>query len=409
MTETQPFRLVLIVADESADWIVAGLRQLDRLALSIDEFALENRETAPVLVRIFWRPDLDELQRWVPTNDRLTMVAFSPAADGEPFDLVLNTRLFLYRKAMRQLLAEGRASAHPITSEHASIEIGDAPKNVPAGEEDLWRSQFRSVESVPRFREGAWEYITDGNQIDEIEIRFLRGSGKSQDGFVSRYLNRPISRQMTRLLLRFPTTPNAWTLLIVPIPIVAALLLLQGTYGSFLWGLVLFQVFSILDGCDGEIARAKFLESERGRRLDDLFDVLSNILLVAGLGAGLSRQASLGGHPEWFYLIEGGLAAALIGVNEFYLATRTLPVDEGKPESLGGALYPRHRALVERSGLLLLGEKAAFWLIQLTKRDVAILLFVFLAAIGQPAWILHLLFGVTVVTLALASRARATL
>ena len=33
-----------------------------------------------------------------------------------------------------------------------------------------------------------------GSQIDEIERKFLRGSGKSQDGFVSRYLNRPISR-----------------------------------------------------------------------------------------------------------------------------------------------------------------------------------------------------------------------
>jgi hypothetical protein len=389
--EIQSFRRVLIVADESADWMVAGLRQLDRLALSVDEFALENRETAPVLVCIFWRPDLDELLRWVPTNERLTMVAFTTALDEEPFDLVLNTRLFLYRKAVRQL-----------TEASSPSEIVS-----PASEKELWESCFAQVQSLPSSREGAWEYITDGNQIDEIEIRFLRDSGKFQDGFVSRYLNRPISRVMTRLLLRFPTTPNAWTLLIFPIPIIAALVLLQGTYWTFLWGLVLFQVFSILDGCDGEIARAKFLESERGRRLDDLFDVLSNILLVTGLGAGLSRQASLGGHPRWFYLIEGGLAAVLIGMNEFYLATRKPAVDEGKSESLGGALYPRHRALVERSGLLLLGEKAASWLIQLTKRDVAVLFFVFLAAIGQPPWILHLLFVVTAISLALAAKASA--
>ena len=89
------FRRVLIVADESADWMVAGLRQLDRLALSIDEFALENKETAPVLVCIFWKPDLDQSQRWTPTHERLTHVAFTTELDGEPFDLVLNTRLFL--------------------------------------------------------------------------------------------------------------------------------------------------------------------------------------------------------------------------------------------------------------------------------------------------------------------------
>ena len=154
---------------------------------------------------------------------------------------------------------------------------------------------------------------------------------------------------MTRLLLRFPTTPNAWTLLIFPIPIVASLILLHGTYWSFFWGLVLFQVFSVLDGCDGEIARAKFLESERGRRLDDLFDILSNILLVVGLGFGLSRQANLAGHSGWFYVVEGLVTAALIGVNEFYLATRkpdrgewTIRVVRRRalsaPSRIGGAL-----------------------------------------------------------------------
>ena len=117
-------------------------------------------------------------------------------------------------------------------------------------------------------------------------MEFLRDSGKRQDGFVSRYLNRPISRMVTRLLLRFPTTTNAWTLFIFPIPIVAALILFNGTYGSFLWGLVLFQVFSVLDGCDGEIA-ARISSERTGRRLDGLCDILSNVLLVVGLGFGL--------------------------------------------------------------------------------------------------------------------------
>jgi hypothetical protein len=387
MAPPHSFRRVLIVADESADWMVAGLRQLDRLALSVDESAVENKETAPALVCIFWRPDLDQSQRWVPKNERLTKVAFTTDLDGQSFDLVLNTRLFLYRKAVRQFM-EASVSPPEIIS--------------PNSEKELWESYSRWLESLPRSSEGAWEYITAGSQIDEIEIKFLHGGGKSQDGFVSRYLNRPFSRVVTRLLLRFPTTPNGWTWLIFPIPIAASLILLHGTYWSFLWGLILFQVFSVLDGCDGEIARAKFLESESGRRLDDLFDILSNILLVVGLGFGLSQQANLAGHSGWFYLIEGVTAAALIGVNESYLATRRPGADEGKSESLGGTLYPRHRELVERSGMLLFGERFASWLIQLTKRDVAMLFFVVLAAIGQSAWILHLLFAVTAISLALA-------
>ncbi|MEY2548234.1 MAG: hypothetical protein QOD64_816, partial [Verrucomicrobiota bacterium] len=167
------------------------------------------------------------------------------------------------------------------------------------------------------------------------------------------------------------------------------------------------QIFSILDGCDGEIARAKFMESESGRRLDDLFDVLSNILLALGLGFGLSRA-----HPRfsWLFLVEGIVAAGLIALNEWLLARpRPAPAVELKNDSLGGALYPRHRELVARSGLLFFGDKFAFLLIQLTKRDVAVLLFVFLAAISLPSLILHLLFVVTAVSLLLALRARSAL
>jgi hypothetical protein len=372
-------RRVLILADQSADWIVAGLRQLDRLALAIDEFAVENKETAPVTVCVFWRPNLDESQRWTPSHPRLTKAGFTQDLDDQPYDLVLNTRLFVYRQGVRRLLEAV----------------------IPIAASNDWQAEFsRSVESLSVGREGAWEQISDGEQIDRIEKRFLRGSGKSQDGFVSRNLNRPISRAITRLLLRFPTTPNGWTWLICPIPIVAALVLSRGSYGSFVWGLVLFQVFSILDGCDGEIARAKFLESERGRHLDDLFDVLSNILLVVGLGAGL-RVA----HPQfgWFYLGEGLAAAALIALSEWYLTTRKpAAAARSNPGSLGDTLYPRHRDLVERSGMLKFGENFASLVMQLTKRDVAVLFFVFLALVGLPSFILHLLFVVTAVTLGFA-------
>ncbi|MEY2585256.1 MAG: hypothetical protein QOD80_1282, partial [Verrucomicrobiota bacterium] len=45
----------------------------------------------------------------------------------------------------------------------------------------------------------------------------------------------------------------------------------------------------------------------------------------------------------------------------------------------------------------------------LTKRDVGVLLFVFLAAVSLPSLILHLWFVVTAVSLLLALRARSAL
>jgi phosphatidylglycerophosphate synthase len=370
-------RRVLILADESADWVVAGLRQLDRLALSLDEFAVENRQTAPIEVCLFWRLDIEQSRRWIPNDPRLTHLAFTSEPDDRPFHLILTTRLFLYRKALRKLVA------------------GTAP----VLESAAWEDYFRVAETLPS-RAGTWEQIRDHAALDQIENGFLAGSGKSQDGFVSRYLNRPISRALTRRLLRSPITPNAWTWLIVPIPIVASLVLARGGYWSFVCGLVLFQVFSVLDGCDGEIARAKFMESENGRRLDDFFDILSNILLVLGLGSGLAHA-----HPRFssVFFAEGIAAAILIALNEWLLARA--PVSDAGAESLGGALYPRHRALVERSGLLAFGEKFASLLIQLTKRDVAVLFFVVLAVVGWPSLILHLLLAVTAASLVLALRA----
>jgi CDP-alcohol phosphatidyltransferase-like enzyme len=393
-------RRVLILADKSADWMVAGLRQLDRLALSLDEFAVENKETSPIHVCIFWRPDLDPSQRWIPDHPRLTHVAFVIEPDDEPYDLVLTTRLFAYRKAIVSLFSERLASPRPTSPDEVLHESAQVQKHVPASENEFWENHRRAAESLP-VRPGAWEFIPASDAIEPVEKRFLRASGKSQDGFVSRYLNRPISRALTRLLLQSSITPNAWTWLIFPIPIIAALLLARGSYWSFVCGLVLFQVFSVLDGCDGEIARAKFMESESGRRLDDLFDVLSNILLVLGIGLGLGHAHDRVGG---LYFAEGIVAAVLIALNEWFLARA--PMSGAATDSLGRTLYPRHRALVERSGLLAFGEKFASLLIQFTKRDVAVLFFVVLAAIGIPALILHLLLVVTALSLVLALRAR---
>src|SRR4029078_8027729 len=149
MAEIISFRRVLILADESADWNVAGLRQLERLVLAVDEFALENNEKAPVLVCIFWRPDLDALQRWMPKDERLTRVEFTNELDGSPYDLVLSTRLFVYRHALRHLIEAAMLGSTVMPS---------------SGKMELWENLFRRVESLPQHYPGRWEYIANGDQ-----------------------------------------------------------------------------------------------------------------------------------------------------------------------------------------------------------------------------------------------------
>ena len=121
---------------------------------------------------------------------------------------------------------------------------------------------------------------------------------------VSKFLNRPISRVITRLLLKLPITPNAWTILIFALAPVAFVFLMRGDYIGFLAGTALFQLINILDGCDGEIARAKYLDSERGRRLDAFCDFVANLIFVLCLGIGLFRQPSVSADIRFVYLLE---------------------------------------------------------------------------------------------------------
>jgi phosphatidylglycerophosphate synthase len=199
---------------------------------------------------------------------------------------------------------------------------------------------------------------------------------KPQDGFVSRFLNRPVSRRITRVLLKFPIHPNAWTISSFVLPLVASLYLVRGDYVSVLIGAAIFQVFSIVDGCDGEIARAKDLESKFGERLDSFCDFLASLLYVLALGWGLNRAS------------EGIVCAVLIATNELLVRYSTgMPVDSS---SLDESFYKRHHGMIEHSGLLDLGGRFVWWIFQLTKRDMALFVFLILAILGLANWILHL-------------------
>ncbi len=200
---------------------------------------------------------------------------------------------------------------------------------------------------------------------------------KPQDGFVSRFLNRPISRRITRFLLKFPIHPNWWTISIFVLPLIACIFLVRGDYVSIVIGAAIFQAFSILDGCDGEIARAKNLESKFGERLDNFCDFLASLLYVLALGRGLH------------HLSEGIICAALITTNEWLLRYSMGGMWAGS-SAFDESFYARHHGMIEHSGLLGLGERFVWWLFQLTKRDMAVVVFLILALLGFAAWILHL-------------------
>jgi CDP-L-myo-inositol myo-inositolphosphotransferase len=119
----------------------------------------------------------------------------------------------------------------------------------------------------------------------------LRTTGKEGDGYISRRLNRPVSRAISAFLLtRFPAVrPNHATIgtLIVALMMFASLMF--GGWSGLILGGILFHAASVLDGVDGEIARATYRSSAAGAVLDSAVDMATNLLFYVGLTASLSR------------------------------------------------------------------------------------------------------------------------
>jgi len=87
------------------------------------------------------------------------------------------------------------------------------------------------------------------------EKRLLNALVKDSDGFMSRYFARPISIRVSRQLAPLGVTPNQMTIVCALIGLAAAPFFLSAAPAIQTIGGLLFVIHSVLDGCDGELAR----------------------------------------------------------------------------------------------------------------------------------------------------------
>ncbi len=129
-----------------------------------------------------------------------------------------------------------------------------------------------------------WIDVDDEVRLKQAEEQLTRTFlKKPSDGIISRYINRPLSIRITKLLLKTKIHPNCISCFCLITSTVAALFFFLGGYVNLLIGAMLAQFSSILDGCDGEIARLKFLETEFGGWLDAVLDRYADAILLLGL------------------------------------------------------------------------------------------------------------------------------
>ena len=129
-----------------------------------------------------------------------------------------------------------------------------------------------------------WIDVDDPAAFQKAEQALLmRLRDKPNDGPVARYLNRPISVRISRYLVQRDVTPNQISLFSFLCSLLAAGLFALGGYFALLLGGVLAQFASIIDGCDGEVARLKYQSSDFGGWFDAVLDRYADAFLLFGL------------------------------------------------------------------------------------------------------------------------------
>lgn len=131
---------------------------------------------------------------------------------------------------------------------------------------------------------------------------------KPQDDLTSRHLNRWLSAPISAIALRTPVTPNQVSLAVA---LLAVPMLVAGARGHLLTAVTIWQLMSIMDGVDGEIARAKNLCTNAGAIIDTVLDYVTDTAGAIAVGLALMAQGALGSELV-VVLVALAVAARLI-------------------------------------------------------------------------------------------------
>ena len=96
----------------------------------------------------------------------------------------------------------------------------------------------------------------------------------------------------------------------------AAWWIASGDYLQLALGGLLFQFASIVDGCDGEVAKLKFMGSRVGEWVDTLADNVSYVVFLSCVVYGMYQTT---GEPYVLVLGAGSIALILLGLSLIYL------------------------------------------------------------------------------------------
>jgi len=255
----------------------------------------------------------------------------------------------------------------------------------------LFKLNARLKREFVSLGERDWIAFRSEKDRPHVENWVLRGLIKDSEGFMSRHVERKISLAVTRSLVNTRITPNAMTLVSVGIGVIGALFFALPKNSYHVFGALLFWLHSVLDGCDGELARLKFAESRWGGLLDFWGDNVVHSAVFSAIAVGIYIKQP-GTIP--FVLAALAVSGTLLSASLVYWTTM-------RRKKSGGPLFTSvvgAPSQDKRSSSA--GEKIAD---QLARRDF-IYLVVALAVVGKVDWFLWMgAIGAPLYFLALAA------
>ncbi len=236
----------------------------------------------------------------------ITAEAGSPAPSWRLGGLtVLERRLLEAQRRGVTRAVIGCAGEVPAREWTIAIERGSEP---PAGAEVVRADEIAGIKLDSRA--ALWR----------AEWAHMKSLPKSFQGPVDALINRHLSLRITRVLARTPVTPNHVTATALLIGLVAAALLPLRSYPTLAIAGVLMELQSIIDSCDGELARLRFQFSKLGAWLDNVADDITDAALMVGLGLAA-------GGTLWMWLGIGAGIARVFTQLILYLNVRRLGGD----------------------------------------------------------------------------------
>jgi phosphatidylglycerophosphate synthase len=178
---------------------------------------------------------------------------------------------------------------------------------------DSWMTSNLSVLKQPVSWD-SWQDIASPEDQAAAEHKLDNWLVKPTDGLYAR-MNRRVSIPISRQLIKFPITPNMVTMFTLLVSFASGVFFARGGYWSVLFGAVLSVWASILDGCDGEVARLKLQSSDFGCWLETICDYLYYLFVFGGMSLGLTRNLGTKAYLAWGALLGFGAVTSFLTVS----------------------------------------------------------------------------------------------